>query len=69
MTSQRDVLPALLLLDNPGASVAVAGPYPENSGILTGRYVIRISHEKETLSAVLTRDQIQELWSFVRSQG
>lgn len=64
-----DTLPALLLLDNPGASVAVAGPYPENSGILTGRYVIRVSHETQTLSAVLTKDQIHELWFFVRGHA
>jgi hypothetical protein len=67
MNEARDTSsPALVLWDNPGASVAIAGPYRENNGVLTGRYVLRISHEHDTLSAVLTREQVEEMWIFVR---
>jgi hypothetical protein len=70
MAPAKDVIPTICLSDEPGAAVMVSGPCVGETiaSALAGKYIVRVVNGEKTLAAVLTKEQIAELWFFVRSQ-
>lgn len=60
------VVPALSLLDDPGAGLIVSGPCPESAGAVAGRFMVRAFSGSDVVSVALTKEQLAELWLFVR---